>query len=146
MECVFGKILESEMILNEWGMIADAFWREIPHHFSGCSLDSFIVMPDHMHGIIIIEDYFKHSLYGTGMPVPYSPKEKCRPSIPIIIGSYKSASSKRIHQAGYPEFKWHKSYYDRIIRDEDEFRRIRKYIAENPIRKAAGSGENDALL
>ena len=63
-----------------------------------------------------------------------SPKIKIKP-IPELIGAFKTTSSKLIHKAGLKQFKWHKSYYDHIIRDEIALYNIRKYIIENPVRE-----------
>ena len=62
---IFGKIDNGQMILSEYGKIADKCWKEIPDHIENTEIDEYIIMPDHVHGIIFIS-------YGTGMPVPYS--------------------------------------------------------------------------
>ena len=55
-ECLFGDIVDGEMQLNIYGEIVAAFWDEVPSHFKNVELDAFIVMPNHMHGIVIITD------------------------------------------------------------------------------------------
>ena len=123
----FGKIAHGEMILNHYGMIAGRCWRNIPGHFPDCAIDEFVVMPDHFHGIIELK---KTARVGNRHACSL---HSCRPyqRIPVIIGAFKSASARLIHQSGYPEFKWQKSYYDRILRFK-ELSCIRNYIRNNP--------------
>jgi putative transposase len=85
-------------------------------------------MPDHVHGILWI------NLVGNGQtnPVGNGHARSLR-GLPTVIGSYKSAVSKRIHELGVMEFQWQKSYHDRIIRSEDELNNIQQYILNNPV-------------
>ena len=106
------------MVLSELGQIAKKLWYKIPNHFRFVKLDEFTIMPDHLHGIIIIND--KMSLI--------SPKTG---SLGSVIRSYKSAVSKNIHQIN-PDFSWQTRFYDHIIRTGRELNRIRNYIVLNP--------------
>jgi len=101
--------------------------KNIPGHFPDCAIDEFFVMPDHFHGIIELK---KTARAGNRHACSL---HSCRPyqRIPVIIGAFKSASARLIHQSGYPEFKWQKSYYDRILRFK-ELSCIRNYIRNNP--------------
>jgi len=135
----FGSIVNKEMILNEMGKIAENFWKEIPNHFSNMRLDEFVVMPNHVHGIIeILCD--KHARRDEAMPRLYNgayPKmSKISPmpgSLSVILGSYKSIITKTIRKKiPYIFFAWQSRYYDRIIRNEIELNRIREYIFNNP--------------
>jgi REP element-mobilizing transposase RayT len=74
-------------------------------------------MPDHMHAIIIINN-------------PINSKK----SLSKLVGSFKSDSSKKIHSAGNKEFRWQRSFYDRIVRNENELYNIRRYIRHNPLK------------
>ena len=58
-ECLFGEIVDGKMVLNDYGRVADEYWREIPEHFDNVELGAFIIMPNHIHGIIIITDVAK---------------------------------------------------------------------------------------
>ena len=150
----FGKIENGEMILSKLGKIAEKFWQEIPAHFPFIELDNFIVMPDHMHGIISINtnpdsnivETMHASFLQTNFQNPNKPiapeiytntmeNNKCispKPgSLGSIIGSYKSAVSKTIHRSN-SDFKWLSRFYDHLIRSDHELSRIRKYIRENP--------------
>ncbi|HBN45729.1 MAG TPA: hypothetical protein DD389_04610 [Candidatus Marinimicrobia bacterium] len=127
----FGSINKSEMHLNERGVVAKSCWDMIPKHFDHVGLDEFIVMPNHVHGIIGIEI----SINDVGNTDRYSLRSKNRKSmlIPKIVGAYKSSVTRNIKkQFPQSEFKWQKSYYDHIIRDKNGLEQIRHYIKTNP--------------
>lgn len=135
----FGEIKSGKIFFSESGEIARKFWMEIPEHFPFVKLDEFIIMPDHMHGIIIIDNSINNvivePLHATVQPnTPndfYSIISPKTGSLGLIIRSYKSAVSKYAHVID-PGFKWQNSYYDHIIRTNTALNRIRKYIRENP--------------
>lgn len=152
----FGEIRDQEMHLNEIGQFAHKFWEEIPKHFHYVELGEFVIMPNHMHGIIIInrppwmmvEPKFK-IISGVGMlqcniPTPeikqplFSPKSlrmsRISPkpgSLSTIIRSYKSVVSKHAHYIN-PNFKWQSRFYDHIIRNDKAYYNIHRYIKNNP--------------
>jgi REP element-mobilizing transposase RayT len=147
----FGNISDHKLILSESGQIAEKMWYELPDHFPYISLDEFVVMPDHVHGIIIIgsksDDYDNHdveTLHATSLPkqqstVHVNPKNDFMASISpkpgslgTIIRSYKSVVSKNVRMIIH-DFSWQPRYYDHLIRSDSELKRIRKYIIENPI-------------
>jgi REP element-mobilizing transposase RayT len=127
--------------------IAEQFWNEIPKHYPFVILDEFIIMPNHIHGILIINkedvkmdnrssDFVKtHNCVETHncASLPEWNENKFGPqsqNIPAIIRSFKS-SVKRFANENQIEFEWQPRYYDRIIRDEEEMQRIRIYINQN---------------
>jgi len=124
-ECL-GKIINQEMKLNESGNIVSHCWDDLPNHYNNCILDQFIIMPDHVHGIIRIGK--NGSDVGNGLK-PFRTDKKS--NLSEIIRGFKTFSSKRIHVIN-PIFRWHKSFYDRIIRDEKGLMTIRNYIKDNP--------------
>jgi len=125
----FGEIVEGKIVLNEYGEIADKYWREIPNHFSDIRLDEYIIMPNHIHGIIIIEDP-SEVWNGHAHSILRQPQK-----LPIVIGSFKSVISKTINKIQNDfKFQWLKSYYDHIIRNENSLYDIRRYIRENPLK------------
>jgi len=159
-EYYFGNVVEGKMILSNLGIIADVIWHEIVNHAKNVELGPFIVMPNHIHGILMIcnneSDAYgatemgvtvetRHALslpMPTQMPTPPSTP----PSPPIgkqrfqnqgkntlssIIGSYKSAISKHAHRLGF-RFQWQSRFYDIIIRNDESFKRISDYIINNP--------------
>jgi len=103
----FGMIDGGKMHLSELGKIAESMWREIPYHFENTEIDEFVVMPNHVHGIIWTLNR-------------------------AIIRSYKSAVKKWTTAQGIP-FAWQSRYHDRIIRDDKSLRKIRLYISYNPV-------------
>ena len=141
--CLFGKIEDGEMLLNKLGKTAIKHWLEIPAHFNNTIIDEFIVMPNHIHGILVIQnDNVKCDKHGRDEAVPrlydgqypqmskISPKPK---SLPVIIGSYKSIVSKTINkQVPNVNFQWQPRFYDHIIRTEESLHNIRDYIISNP--------------
>jgi putative transposase len=113
----FGSIEKKSMHLSHSGIIAFEQWVWLGAQYPYIDLISFIIMPDHVHGIIYIKSGH-----------PYL---KIKP-LPELIGAYKTTVSKRIHQAGNVEFKWQKSYHDHIIRNIRSLNRIKHYIETNP--------------
>ena len=103
--------------------------KTLPEHSPDCALDEFIIMPDHVHGIIELKNETGET--GVGNRHACSLQYRQYQRIPVIIGAFKSASARLIHGSGYPEFKWQKSYYDRILRRR-ELPGIRRYIRDNP--------------
>lgn len=134
----FGDIIGGKMELSEIGKIAVKYWLEIPKHFSFIVLDEFVVMPNHVHGIITIDygddgrDEALPRLYMGKYPQmsKISPKSK---SLPVIIGSFKSVVTKTINQK-YPKnnFAWQERFYDHVIRNERELNNVKNYILNNP--------------
>ncbi|MEO8664902.1 MAG: hypothetical protein ABI462_05340 [Ignavibacteria bacterium] len=101
-KCFFGSVKSDRMILNEKGMIADEYWLAIPDHFHNVILHEYIVMPNHVHGIIELRNY-------TGTHVG---KRWC-------------------NKNGHEHFRWQTRFYDHIIRDEKSYQNISQYIINN---------------
>ncbi len=130
---LFGRINNGSVELNEMGQIAFRCWQEIPDHFSAANIDEFIIMPDHVHGIVEIIPV------GNG----YSPVgnadlrslrwDRTKMTIPKIIHGYKSSVTRTINMECNTNFTWQKSFHDRIIRNEKELCSIRQYIKNNPV-------------
>jgi putative transposase len=128
-----GDIVNGEMNLSDMGRIADQCWQEIPKHFDNVQLDEYKVMPNHVHGIVMITDSVR-TRHAASQP-DSKPNRKFGPlptkSLHTIIGSYKSAVTKFIHAKGFA-FDWQSRFHDHIIRNEKELNRIRQYIDDNP--------------
>jgi REP element-mobilizing transposase RayT len=128
----FGKIKDRKMHLSECGIIADVFWHEIKHHAKNIELGQFVVMPNHIHGILILRNNEEYSVgAGHALPIPNRFQNPGKNSISTIVGSYKSAVSKHAYRLGF-EFEWQTRFHDRIIRDEQAFLNISNYIINNP--------------
>ncbi len=146
--CLFGDVVDGKMRLNAFGEIVHQCWLAIPQHFSPVTLDEFVIMPNHVHGIIGIMDAEPVANPTVGAthasplrwPLPHQssprPRGPQRQSIGAIVGSFKSAVTKRINaHRGTPGAPiWQRNYFEHIIRDAASLDRIRRYIAENPLR------------
>ncbi len=129
-ECIFGDVVDVEMRLNEGGRIAADEWSRTSVVRNNVMLDAFVVMPNHLHGVIIVTHV------GTAPPCTYEPAfgKSIPQSIPTIIGQFKSITTKRINNMrGTPGTPvWQRNYFEHIIRDEESLERIRDYILNNP--------------
>ncbi len=134
-ECLFGEVCDGQVLLNKWGGIVQEEWVKSEGIRREIALDAFVVMPNHLHGIVVIK--------GAGMtgvnvgatsrsPLPaHGPGKR---SLGAFMAGFKSAATKRInierHLPGVPV--WQRNYFDHIIRDETSLGRIREYILNNP--------------
>jgi len=131
----FGKIDSEKMELSATGEIAEKMWFEIPNHHEYVELGEFVVMPNHVHGIILLNKPV--DVVGTGNALSLQDVGKNRfqhigkNTISSIVGSYKSAVTKHANRLGLPN-GWQSRFHDRIIRDADEYDRIAEYIIKNP--------------
>jgi putative transposase len=117
-ELFFGNILNGKLMLSDLGQIANVCWKTIPDHFPNVFLDEYIIMPNHIHGIVIIDNPAR---MGT--------------SLGVIVGSFKSACTKIINKIQQKYFfKWQRGYHDRIILDDLSLNKAREYIRYNPTR------------
>ncbi|KAF2514081.1 transposase [Flavobacterium zhairuonense] len=155
----FGEIQNGKMILSEVGIIADILWHQIPIHHKNVELGDFVVMPNHIHGILIIDkksDNIDDDIVNNGNEAnnvqtghalsqqSQQPQELSnqnpgsqrfqnigKNTISLIVGSYKSAVTKHANRLGYPH-QWQKLFYDNIIRSNNDYQRISDYIVSNP--------------
>ncbi|MDA9128979.1 transposase [Candidatus Gracilibacteria bacterium] len=113
----FGDVVEGNVILNDYGEAAEECWGNIVEHYEGIELDEFIIMPNHIHGIIIVgNEYF-------------------RSDISNVIKGFKIGVTKEIRQNHKDyEFAWQKSFHDVIIRNQDQLDKSREYIRMNPMK------------
>ncbi|MBN2096559.1 transposase, partial [Candidatus Peregrinibacteria bacterium] len=115
------------------------FWQEIPQHFAHVVLDEWVVMPNHVHGVIIINNHptvetqnvasLRHKR-NEWKPNQFGPQSK---NVASIIRGFKIGVTKYAHKQKIP-FTWQPRFYDRVIRDENELNRIREYIQQNPLK------------
>ncbi|MDP2363027.1 MAG: transposase [Ignavibacteria bacterium] len=118
MKCVLSSVENNKTKLNKYGLIVENNLHNLQKRFPCIELDYYVVMPNHIHIILILEN-----------------KQNERPvNITEIIAALKSLTTIEIHKDGLKEFKWQRSFYDRIIRDEKELYNIRKYIEQNPLK------------
>ena len=136
---LFGKIINGEMQLSQFGIIARDEWQKTSEMRKNIEMDEFVVMPNHFHGIIIINDL---PCTGTLQRAPTREQfgKPTSNSIPTIIRGYKAAVTKRINTIrintgayNMPERIWQRNYYEHVIRNEASLHRIREYIMGNPL-------------
>jgi len=128
-DCLFGEIKNENMTLNDLGKIADECWQAIPKHFPFVELGTYVVMPNHVHGIIII-----HNVGAThASPLRKSANGPAAGSLGAIVGSFKSAVTKRIGREHNATGIWQRNYYEHIIRNEKDLQNKTDYIDANPM-------------
>jgi REP element-mobilizing transposase RayT len=143
--CVLGEVVDDSAHPNEIGRIVARTWREIPDHFPHVHLDEFVVMPNHLHGILVLGEAVgaKHA-----SPLqPGRPRGTSRGSVSAVVQAFKSSSARLVKRVSSttPEGPfWQRGFYDRIIRDQGELERLRDYIVTNPLRWALDR-ENPAV-
>ena len=126
---LFGKIVRHEMRLNIYGRMVQEVWNGLPGHYPHVALDAFVIMPNHIHGIVILS-------VGAGLKPAPTPKPASTPrhGLPEIVRAFKTFSAQQInrlrHTPGIPV--WQRNYYEHIIRNNAALNRIRQYVKANP--------------
>ena len=130
-ERLFGNVDNGEMVINEYGKIIRYSWFDLRNHNNHIRLDAFMIMPNHVHGIIQIIDV---NDVRAGSEPALTKKHK-QHSLSEIIRQFKTFSARRINKkrnmTGIPV--WQRNYYEHIIRDDEELNRIRLYIKYNTL-------------
>ena len=128
--CALGDVVASEMVLSDAGQLAQAAWQALPQHYPGVRLDAWVIMPNHVHGIIVLEAGQRAGL----KPAPTRLSPDPKPALSELVRAFKTFSARRINTArntaGSPF--WQRNYYEHVIRDDDTLNRIRQYIVDNP--------------
>jgi REP element-mobilizing transposase RayT len=124
-----GKIQDNEMALNQYGQIVNNVWNTLENRYKEIILDEFIIMPNHVHGILLIDNPVEviHEL-----PL----QERRKMLLPKVVGYFKMNSAKLINQLRGTQGQsiWQKNYYEHIIRNEVALTQIREYIVNNPLK------------
>lgn len=144
-QCLFGDIVQGKMRFNSLGAIAFNTWQQIAEKFPHVELDYFIIMPNHIHGILIFHEIradlqSSHPTSLSEQKISSEPTQRSHgtasKSLGTVVGWYKSSVSKSINiicNNSAQGLIWQRNYYEEIIRDETHFNAIRKYIIENPL-------------
>jgi putative transposase len=111
--CLFGAVADDEMRTSALGKLVSTCWIQIPHHFPSVALDAFVVMPNHLHGILWLT------------------RAGHAPPLHRVVGAFKSAASRAAGQ-----HLWQRSFHDRVIRNDAELQLIRQYVIDNPLKWA----------
>lgn len=140
-EHLFGEIADGDMRQNDAGKIVWEVWKSLPGRYPTITLDEGVVMPNHFHGIVIIEENPVGAIYELPLrdELPLQDKEAYRLArhrmlIPLAVGYLKMNSAKRVNillnSSGVPI--WQRNYYERIVRNDQAYNAIRQYIHSNP--------------
>ena len=125
---LFGSIDNGSMNLNEMGNLAQFCWNQIPYHFENAQVDQFIVMPNHVHGIIILTKLNAKTRRGAA--------SSALSGLSTIVRSYKSAVTKEVNivkgTPGSPV--WQRNYYEHVVRTDKELNDVRQYSLDNPVK------------
>jgi putative transposase len=153
---LFGQVVHDEMQLNDAGKMVYDVWNDLPAFYPGVQTDAFIVMPNHIHGIIILVGADPRVCpaqpsVGVGpRACPGQPQELGQPQgvaptlgLPDVVHRFKTMTTKRyadgVKRLGWEPFRgrlWQRNYYEHIIRNEESLNRIREYVLTNPMRWA----------
>ena len=130
---LFGKIIDGEMRLNRLGCIVNDCWRWLSRQYPYVKLGAWVVMPNHLHGIVVITD---GNVCGGGSRTAPTPGVPRRKGLGRLIGAFKTVSAKEINKIINSPGKriWQRSFHDHIIRNDTELHRIREYILNNPLK------------
>ncbi len=155
-QCLFGEVVEDGMVLNEAGKMAAHWWGETENKFSHIELDEYVVMPNHIHGIVLIvgadlrvrpqrEDRKSngHKQLEHQRQKENQPGGHAGPPLQEIIQWFKTMTTNgyinEVKYGRFPPFEkriWQRSFYDHVILDDDDLNRVREYIQNNPLRWA----------
>ncbi|TFG43346.1 MAG: hypothetical protein E4H43_01840 [Bacteroidia bacterium] len=148
-ECLFGEIIHGKIILNYAGKIADECWLKIPKHFPNAVLHEYIVMPNHIHGIIELKwndsvgtrhvvslpDNTENPVRARHVVSVHMQNQFSKPipgSVSVIIQQYKSSVKRFCNKNDFSHFQWQSRFYEHIIRNEQSYEHIADYIINNP--------------
>jgi REP element-mobilizing transposase RayT len=145
--CLFGEINNGLMRLNSAGEEIRRYWFELNHKFANVEIDEFVIMPNHLHGIVVISDSLVGADLCVGLPVTRTPAYPTPPGAHIgaplqkMVQWFKTMSTnayiRGVRATGWPPFQirlWQRNYYEHVIRGEESLNRIRQYILDNPTR------------
>ncbi len=141
-ECILGDIVDANVRLNQFGEIVREEWLRTEQIRPEIKMDEFVVMPNHMHGIIMICNHIPNVSVGAYRCTPqdrahiHAPLRRKPKTLGSIIAGFKSVVTHRINsfrENSNSPF-WQRNYYEHVIRDEEDLNRIRQYIIDNPLR------------
>jgi putative transposase len=157
--CLFGEVIGGSMRPNDAGRMVAARWSGLPARFAGVEIDMFVVMPNHLHGIVVLRDDGTATTgaptrgattrvaptgrdSSVGAPLVGAPSDvPARIRLGAIVGAFKSITTvdyiRGVGECGWPAFRgrlWQRNYHEHVVRDEASLNRIRRYIDENPLR------------
>ncbi|MGA2286030.1 MAG: transposase [Dehalococcoidia bacterium] len=141
--CILGEIVEGEVKPSRAGQMIETVWRQLPDFYDGVQLDAFAIMPNHIHGIILLVGAGPRACPGprqeSGQPQGVAPTKPL--SLPNAMHRFKSLTTTKylrgVRDGEWPALPgrlWQRNYYEHIIRNEVELAEVRGYIVENAAR------------
>jgi len=141
-ECLFGDVVDDEMRMNDAGRMVESVWNELPGRYPGVTVEAYVVMPNHFHGIVVLVNEPVGAgpracpdFWAEGHPQGGAPTL----SLFDVVHRFKSLTTARyrhgVKQADWPPFPdrlWQRNYYERVIRNEQEWQQAGQYIIDNP--------------
>ena len=131
-KCLFGNVVNGEMVLNDAGRVAEQCWCDIPVYFPHVALDAFIIMPNHIHGVLVITETVGAKNFSP-LQSDQNPRGISK-TIGSVVRGFKIGVTKWMRQNTEFYNIWQRNYYERIVRDQEELEKIRTYIVENPMK------------
>ena len=155
--CLFGRVVDGEMRLNGAGEMVRRVWDGMPGRFPSIGLDEFVVMPNHVHGVIFLRQV------SATEGAPARAPTRGAPTFGEVVGAFKSVTTveygRGVREAGWQRYDgrlWQRNFFERVIRNERELNLIREYIVnnsrnwdsdrENPAGTDAGRGRSENPL
>jgi len=130
--CYFGNIVDGIMISFPVIDVVREIWLDIPKQFLYVDLDAFIIMPNHIHGIVVVRKELMNQVSSEAKS--WISMKNSNQMLGKIIRYFKAKSARIIHDSGFPRFDWQPNYFERVVRSPRELNAIREYIINNPIR------------
>jgi putative transposase len=147
-EQVLGKISGNRMILSDIGLIVKDHWQGISSRFAYIVLVDYVIMPDHIHGIIMLQEHEtkKGLINQTPTKNSWILSENPKLTLGKIIRFFKAKTSKVLHERGHINFRWQRNYYEHMVRNDFELGKIREYIRSNVTQWPNDNGDFEDIV
>ncbi|OGO38763.1 MAG: hypothetical protein A2147_03500 [Chloroflexi bacterium RBG_16_57_8] len=137
--CLFGLVVDGNVLLNDAGRMVERWWIETGQKYPETYLDEFVVMPNHVHGIVFLDPPIGAAQRGRPVPAVEGQAHRPAPTVGDIVRWFKTMTTneytRRVRAEGWAVFDgvlWQRNYYERIVRNERELYATRQYILDNP--------------
>ncbi len=127
-QCILGEVSNGKTQLSSCDQFVQSAWNQLPRRFPDIALDECVIMPNHIHGIIMVVGAQFIAPHPIGLRKGAINRA---PTLGEIIRTFKAASTRLIRQNGHFSFAWQRNYYDHIMRSDHDLARVRQYIADN---------------
>ncbi len=130
-KCIFGQVRDNGVELTALGQIVAECWAALPQHFPHVEVPAHVVMPNHLHGIVVLDAEGHREKEG-----PEAFQKPVAGSVPTLARSLKAAVTLRARRVGLAPSHpvWHRNYFERVLRNSEEYTAATRYILENPMR------------